>query len=281
MNIRKMKRNLCYLYHSLCRHPRLKPLDTDIDIVIPICEKDLAILPLCLEGVRRNVPHRLAGIYIVAPESEKIRTFCRESGLHFVHEEQVLGYSPKDRKVLIGESKRDRSGWIYQQLLKLAGSVGKSPYFLVIDSDHILLRQHVFITDDKRLVLYQSNEYHRPYYDNIQRLMHWYPQSPLSFVAHKMIFDRKLLARLREEIEQANPGMKWDEAIYHHLNLNDVSGFSEYELYGNYVPEERKVCLPWLQKQLGYSKLNDYDALEKKFCKRYRSITFPAYKKHK
>ena len=46
------------------------------DVVIPIIAKDLRILPLCLEGVRRCVAHPIKQIYIVAPSQPEIIEFC-------------------------------------------------------------------------------------------------------------------------------------------------------------------------------------------------------------
>lgn len=143
----------------------------EIDVVIPVTRKDLAILPLALEGIRRCVAHRIAAVYVVAAPDREVTVFCRENGLEFVDERSVLGYGPESLGVTAGTPPRDRSGWIFQQLLKLSGAVGRSPYFVTVDADHVMLQPHTFVSAGGRLCFYQSKEYHQPYYDGMRRLM--------------------------------------------------------------------------------------------------------------
>lgn len=276
----KTLRKLYYTWQVLKPHgPMPRPLDTTIDVVIPVCEKDLHILPLCLEGVRRMVVHRIAAIYIVAAGSERVCAFCLRHELVFVEERSVLGYGPAELGVRIGpEPGCDRSGWIFQQLLKLSGRVGTSDYFLVIDSDHLLMRPHTFVTASGRLLFYGSSECHEPYYRNIERLMGFTPRSGMSYVAHKMIFSRALLGELHREIERRNGGRRWDRAIVGSLDRSEMSGFSEFELFGNFVPAEAKCMLPWRQKALTYKSIADYETLRRRYAGRYASVTFPAYR---
>ncbi len=44
-----------------------------IDVLIPVIEKDLKVLPFVIDGVRKNVKHPIGNILIVAPPSEKIK----------------------------------------------------------------------------------------------------------------------------------------------------------------------------------------------------------------
>lgn len=254
------------------------PAAVPIDLVIPVCEKDLEILPLALEGARRQVQHPIAAIYIVAAPSPVVEQFCREHDCRFVDETTVLGYDARSLQVKIEPSGRDRSGWIFQQLLKLSGRVGESDYFLTLDSDHILLRPHTFLTEDRRTLFYGSREYHAPYYENMQRLIGLEASSRLSYVAHKMLFSRKELAELRRTIEERQ-GMPWDRAIVASLDRRVISGFSEFELYGNFIPSERKLQLPWRSHSLTHDCLADYDTLSKRYRRRFAAITFPDYRK--
>ena len=157
------------------RHfPPLVPSQQKIDVVIPIVAKDLHILPLCLEGVRQQVSHHIKDIYIVAPAEQDIVKFCETNNLHFVDETSVLGFSPKELNIVITNpdgTTRNRSGWLFQQLIKLSGKVGTCQHYLCIDADHVLIRPHVFLTDDNKTVFYMSYEEHKPYYENIHKLM--------------------------------------------------------------------------------------------------------------
>ncbi len=273
-------RRLRYHVKSLVDRRMPAPLPgSEIDVVIPVTRKDLAVLPLALEGIRRCVSHPIAAIYIVASPDPAVMEFCRDKGVEFVDERSVLGYGPSALGVTAGIPPRDRSGWIFQQLLKLSGAVGHSPRFVTVDADHVMLQPHTFVAADGRLCFYQSKEYHRPYYEGMRRLMGLEPDSALSYVAHKMVFDRELLASLRSRIESCNPGMKWDEAIVASIDRHELSGFSEFELYGNYVPAGRKYRLPFRNHHLPASAMADYRELVRRYVRRCRAVTFPDYLK--
>lgn len=275
----KRLRKGCYLWELLRTWGRMpKAAQVPIDLLIPVCEKDLAILPLALEGARRQIQHPIAAIYILAAPSPAMEQFCREHDCRLVDERTVLGYDARSLDVKITPSDRNRSGWIFQQLLKLSGRVGESDYFLTLDSDHILLRPHTFLTEDHRTLFYGSREYHAPYYANMERLIGLNVSSRLSYVAHKMLFSRAELVRLRTEIERRQ-GMAWDQAILASLDRTQLSGFSEFELYGHFVPAERKLQLPWRAHSLKKGKIADYETLRRRYSWRFAAITFPDYRK--
>ncbi|MBQ8657356.1 MAG: hypothetical protein IJ527_09975 [Prevotella sp.] len=251
-----------------------------IDIVIPVIEKDMDILPLCLEGLRRNCNNTVDGIYLVAPPSPVIMDFARANGLTFTDENTVLGYGVRD----IGYTDRngnDRSGWIFQQLLKLSGNVGTRRHYVTIDADHILMRPHTFLAEGGRPVFYMSKEYYFPYYLTQQALTGRFPMQQLSYIAHKMIFDKQQLAVLHAQLEQgATAGTTWDRVIVDTLRRTPLGSFSEFELYGHCYPADRKLRVPWRQKELRKSSKHSvsYDELARLFPKAL-SVTFPDYRK--
>lgn len=258
-----------------------------IDVVIPVIEKDLDVLPLCVEGVRRQVSNPLDDIYLVGRgDSDSLRDAARDLGCLFKAEEDVLSYGPKQIAGARTVDGADRRGWIFQQLLKLSGAIGSTPRFLVIDADHVLVSPHTFVSADNRLVLYQSKEYHGAYFRSIYRLLGHIKPDSLSFVAHKMIFDRGELARLRDALVKRNPslGKNWDEIIVNSLNMSEgASPFSEYEMYGNFIPSLSKIKLLWREKALVKTEagLPEYDELVRQYGGKYRSVTFPDYMAHK
>lgn len=272
-------RKLRYLLFSWRRFPKLNPATEPIDVVIPLVAKDLRIFPLCLEGIRHCVPHPVKDIYIVAPPQQEVIDFCKDNGLVFVDESSVFGFNPKEINLQIPRSDGtlwNRSGWFFQQLLKLSGEVGTCRYYLCIDADHILIRPHVFLTDDRKTVFYMTYEDHQPIKDWLQRLMPDMPLASLSYVDHKMLFDKEQLEVLHEEITR-RWGKPWLEALIdsYDRTLSTPSAFSEFELYGNFVKE--KVLRPWLQKRLSYKKLADYETLCRQWSGSRWSLTFPDY----
>lgn len=260
----------------------LEPSATPIDVVIPIIAKDLDILPLCLQGVRQNVRQHVKDIYVVAPPDAAILDFCQRERLQFVDESTILHCSPRDiglQITLADGHTVDRSGWLFQQLLKLSGNIGTCDYYLTIDADHILLQPHVFLTADETPVFYMSDECNTPYYAHMRRLMNTWFCAPFSYVDHKMLFSKRELARLRQRIEALHPGKSWTEAILATYDRSQTSGFSEFETYGSFV--RRKVRRPWCHLKLAYSSLADYASLHRQYASQYHCVTFPCYLKSK
>lgn len=279
---RKRRRWLYRWLAATRREVMPEPSAEPLDVVIPVTEKDLDVLPLCIEGVRRQVNGPLGRIYIVGSgQSEALRRTAATLGCVYADEREVLGYGPGDIEGAVTPGGTDRRGWVYQQLLKLAGNVGTSRHFLVIDSDHILVAPHTFVTAGGRSVLYCSREYHGAYFRAIRRLMgEGFAVAPLSFVAHKMVFDRRRLADLRHLLESR--GERWDRAIIGSLDMTEgASPFSEYELYGNFLPVGEKVTMLWRQKALAKAPgaLPAYDTLVERYGRHRLSVTFPDYKK--
>lgn len=272
-------RRLLYRTISNIKFPAIAPSTDVIDVVIPIIKKDLDILPLCFEGIQQCVTNQIMGIYIVAPEEKEIIDFCHAHNVHFVNERQVLGITPKDINLIINESngkQSDRSGWLFQQLIKLSGKIGTCENYLCIDADHILIRPHTFLNKENIPVFYMSSENHKAYYANIEKLIGYSQLSSLSYVAHKMIFNKNKLQELHRYIENRN-NKKWTEAIISSYNRKEGAGFSEFELYGNYI--HKKILRPWKQKSLTYKFLNTYSLLQERYSNKYNCLTFSAYNK--
>ena len=220
-----------------------------MDIVIPAATKDFGVLETVVENLKLNIKHPINKIFIVSKDNPDIKTFCTRYNLNFIEESSILGYSPdKIKYTCNGE---DRSGWLYQQLIKLKGdAISDLDFFLVLDSDTIFVKPVIFIDTDKRILDF-SDEYHVPYYEVYSRLLKTKHLSRVSYVTHYMLFERKKLQELRREIEICNGNQKWDDVILQNVNYSQCSGFSEYETYANFVlskyPEEYIISY-WFNK---------------------------------
>ncbi|MCL2027005.1 MAG: DUF6492 family protein [Bacteroidales bacterium] len=276
--MKKSTRKKLYRLFDFIDFRKIKSSNQEIDVTIPVIKKDLNILPLCIEGIRNCVAHPIKNIYIVAPPLEEIISFCESHHLIFVDENTVLGFSPKDidLKIMTDDGTfSDRSGWLFQQLIKLSGNkFGTCENYLCIDSDHILLQSHAFLSKKNKAVFYMSSECHQPYYRNLEKLMGSIKLSKLSYVSHKMIFNKKKIEYLQNYISKRhNTG--WIQAIIHNYDRQQSSGFSEFELYGNFV--KNKITTTWRELALNYDKISDYKTLFKQYGKNYKCITFPEY----
>ncbi|MDF2921347.1 MAG: hypothetical protein K0R57_261 [Paenibacillaceae bacterium] len=245
-----------------------------IDIVIPAIEKDLGTLPFVIDAIRKQVKHPIGQILIVAPRKQRIVQLCQAKGCRFVHEDTVLPITKKD---IHYRSKRwERSGWLYQQLLKLgADKLGSADYYLVVDADTVLIRPHVFRSEGKT-VLYTRNWSQNEYFVTYRKLMGKKAAAPASLVTHYMLFERARVAQLKRDIE-ARHGTSWYKAIIRSMNRSKQFAFSEFETYGNYL-YDREPGRVRLRKALNKS-LHQRAALLspqrlKRLAARYRSVSF-------
>lgn len=206
--------------------------NTKIDIVIPAIEKDLKTLPYVIDGIRKYVMHPIGKIMIVAPKSAKIMKLCSQKNCTFINENSVLPIRKKNIKYQTKNC--DRSGWLFQQLLKLGGDkISSEKFFLVIDADTVLIRPHVFRWNQKT-VLYCRYWSHNEYFRAYHRLLGKKAISPHSFVTHYMLFDKSKLSHLKKTIESRHK-RRWYSAIIKCTNKASNVGFSEFETYGNFI----------------------------------------------
>ncbi|MDQ0086791.1 hypothetical protein J2T12_000185 [Paenibacillus anaericanus] len=245
-----------------------------IDVLIPTIEKDLATLPHVIDGLRRNVKHKIGQIYVVSPQSSKISALCKRKGCIFVDEKKVLPISKKD--IHYRSARWERSGWLYQQLLKFSGdTICKHKYFLVIDADTVLIRPHSFLSHSKGL--YYCRNWSQPeYFRTYRKLLGSKAPSPKSFVTHYMLFDKSKLSQLKRTIE-AKHNLPWYRAIIRSIDKTKQFGFSEYETYANYVystTPKSMILKNALNKGLKVKASTLPQAQMKKLALSYRSLSF-------
>ncbi len=259
--------------------PQQLPADrgVEVDIILPVIEKDLQTLPLCLRGIQEGINHPIRAIYLVAPPTPALIRFAEANNLRFVDEQTVLGYTPKEIG-FITDKGENRSGWIFQQLLKLSACIGTCRHYITIDADHILLCPHTFITPDHSYVLYRSREYYPPYRRNIVQLLGECRTSvfDLSFIAHKMVFDRERVVQLQQTLSERHH-TTWDKAIVGSLNRSVISPFSEFETYGNFLHPSLYRSLPWREKSIQFSPAHTFESLQHTYGKSYHAVTVPEY----
>ncbi|MFD1956106.1 DUF6492 family protein [Paenibacillus thailandensis] len=245
-----------------------------IDILIPAIEKDLKTLPHVVRAAKRHVRHPIGEVIIVAPRKESIRSLCREEGWRFVDENTVLPITKKDIRY---RSKRwERSGWLFQQLLKLSGDkLCRARHFLVIDADTVFIRPHTFLKGEK--TVFYTREWSQPeYFRAYARLMGSCASAPRSFVTHYMLFEKEKLAELKRHIE-ARHRMGWHEAVLKCIDRTSKFGFSEYETYGNFLYSRYPGSVK-LRKALNRAMSASVDRMTpdryKTLAARYRSVSF-------
>ncbi|MEK3771955.1 DUF6492 family protein [Paenibacillus sp. FSL R5-0887] len=245
-----------------------------IDVLIPAIEKDLQTLPHVIDAVRKQVKHPIGRILIVAPKKKRMIEFCRTKGCTFIDENTVLPITKKD--IHYRSRTWERSGWLFQQLLKLNGDkLCTADYFLVIDADTVLITPHHFRANGKTL-FYSRNWSQPQYFVTYRKLMGRKVTAKSSFVTHYMLFERSQLAQMKREIE-AKHQMPWYRAILHSMNRSKQFAFSEFETYANYlysknregmkIQKARNKGLHMNAGQLSKQKVNQ-------LAEKYRSLSF-------
>jgi glycosyltransferase involved in cell wall biosynthesis len=251
--------------------------DSKLDVVIPAIAKDVETLALSVQGLRENLSHSISNVFIVGPADDgRVRAVAKDLHCQFVDEREFLPFG-KERIPYVVNG-RDRSGWLYQQLLKLsANKIASGSEYLLMDADTILMKKQSFIVEGKHVLLH-SDEFHKPYFDVCGDLLASPPHTLLSCVSHNMLVSLPRLARLKDHLEQrfARP---WYMAILDCVDYSEASGFSEYELYGQWCISRypssttREYCFNLAIPPISHN----YRFLKRTYGARYRSVSLHSY----
>lgn len=250
-------------------------MDKKIDIVIPTISKDFDILKLLVESLDQ-VKHTINNIYIVAPLNTEIEQFCKDNNIIFINELDVLGFGKNiiDYKV----DNVDRSGWLFQQLLKLSGeNFTECEDYLVVDSDTIFVNQNCFINENK-YIFYANEEWHQPYFDSFEKIFGYKAPTKLSLTSHMMIFNHKKLKEMKEELESKH-GKKWYEVYISTKMDNEQSCVSDYDTYANwmlYNYSKNVEILPFYNKSVSRKSLTTLSGLRDTYSN-LNSVSFHSY----
>lgn len=232
--------------------------DVPVDIVIPTIDKDYMTLDGVIVSARKYVKHPIHNIYIVSNnKASELVKYCKDYNCKFIDEDSVLGYRKDQIKYCING--HNRSGWLFQQLLKLScDTYVDCENTLILDSDTVFLRPKIFIYNDKT-VFDQSDELHEPYFAVMNKLLNTTICPVASFIVHYMLFNKQVLKELKSTIEY-NHGMTWDDAIIKYTDYTSNSGFSEYETYANYffLKHRSNMILNYWYNCTNYSEYKPY-----------------------
>lgn len=249
-----------------------------LDIVYLALESDLNSLEVSLASVRKFLRHEIGDIHVVSPVSDRIREFCAEHSCVWHEETGVLGFGAAGLHLRVGT--KDRSGWLFQQLIKLhADRISSSAHALLLDADTVLLGPQVF-EKDGRMVLLVGDEYHAPYFQAYRKLLKRNPVKDFSFVTHQMIVDCGKLPALRKEMEQKGDGRPWWQLIVDAYDRTQISGFSEYETLGNWMAERFPEAVEfeyWFNRAEPRRRLAPLEVLEARYGQGLRSVSFHHY----
>ena len=220
------------------------------DVIIPAIARNKSILEIALPYIEKNLHPKK--IIIISKDDFKLDSkvdyqFVDENDLY-----QGLTYS-RIREIIESRDKFavKRTGWYLQQFLKYAYSyICEEDYYISWDADTIPLRE-IDMFEDGVPVFDIKEEYHLPYFTSINKLFLTEVKryDNFSFISEHMIFKKEYVIQMLDDIEKNSKlqGMNVFEKILSAVNDIDLlmSGFSEFETYGNYVcnkfPDRYKI----------------------------------------
>lgn len=131
---------------------------------------------------------------------------------------------------------KNRAGWYYQQLLKIKALSMHSSHNdlnIIWDADTMPLQPISFKNNNGSLIFYKGSEYHKPYFKTIKNLTALSKINDFSFIAQSFPAYSSWVTSFLDMLEQQF-NTPWYEAILEQTDLNEASGFSEYETLGTY-----------------------------------------------
>jgi len=207
------------------------------DLVICVGPKDESMINLTLPYNLKNIKG-YDKVYLISPIDLTLK--ISQDNIIFIKDNN-FPFSISD--VISYTKNPERSGWYLQQLLKLyAGFVipKLKEYYLVIDADTAFLKPTTFFENNLPLFNY-GLEYHLPYFEHMKRLdSSLEKQTKVSGICHHMIFNKFLVRRLFDKIENNFDKQPFWKIFLEQLSPKDIagSGASEYEIYFNFLIKE-------------------------------------------
>lgn len=205
-----------------------------MELFIPLHPKDRAILPHTIAAARKYIVPEITRVTVVAAEDTQVDGAC------FMHQDDVIpGLKFADMpRIFYGPI--NRTGWYFQQLLKLGLHRHAKDHYLCLDADTVFVKERRVIADDGRYIFARTQQHHAPYFETFQKLLGVLAFPQVSFIADHMVFDVEYVAELLRWIslegrQWAGGDVAWYRAILRHVHGQDISTFSEFETYGNFM----------------------------------------------
>lgn len=249
-----------------------------IEIVMPTLDRDYPVVTRVIDSLKKNIKHPVGQIIIISPPSSKIEKMCLDKKCEWINENNVLPITIKDIHVEVNGI--NRSGWIFQQLLKWAADQYiKTEYFLITESDTVYARPHVFEHNGRSIFACSTAPCHIPYFRSYQTLFKEKAPATHNLTSHHLLFKKSFLAEAKAAIEK-NHHMPWYEAIIANLDLNELSSVSDYDSYGQFVLNHHPETVTfehWANRSFGRSELEQLPKLIKEYAPTTKTLSFHSY----
>lgn len=209
------------------------------DIVIPVGPNEEELIRSQIEYTRKHVVG-YRNIYLICVNPDASIDGC------ITIDEKTFIVNINHVAQIHGGKRRKRNGWYLQQLLKwyafqcIPGILDK---YLIIDADTYFLRPTTFIKDGKCLYNW-SGENWQPYFRHMEKLDIGLRRlfKDKSGICHHMLVEARFLQEIIDVVEKVHNDKFYNVMLrlventsLHNAAYENSSGFSEYEIYFNYV----------------------------------------------
>jgi hypothetical protein len=209
-----------------------------LDVIITVAPKDINKLENCLIGVKKNILHTISNIFIIGKKDPKLEQIEKNFSCVHVEEDYLINKNSLGIKYILKGI--DRSGWLFQQLLKYKAVIilGNEKFKLIIDADTVFCRKQKFEKNNK-IIFNASNSYHLTYFDAAKNLLDLKKVTNVSFVSHHIIYNKEYLSEMLNYLEKKYDKV-WYRAIIENIDYDCMSNFSEFESYAQFVMSKYK-----------------------------------------
>lgn len=212
-----------------------------IDVVISVGTKDCLFVKKTIKYIYENLESNR--IYLITDYRNSFffpKRFLSKYNVFVIDEDSLIpGLSFNKVKSVMKNHFNDEIkiyGWYFQQFLKMGFSMSKyaNEKYLIWDADTIPLKKLSFEEDDKYVFTIKT-EYHKPYFETLNKILGLEKTVDYSYIAEHMLIDVKIMQELISEINKKEmKGSIWFEKILYAVNKSEPNGFSEFETYGTY-----------------------------------------------
>ena len=196
-------------------------------IIIPVVYKDYSFLNKSIKYILEYFSPVM--VYIITdsrmakylPKRVKSCDLCQVVDENHIVEGLSLARIDSIIKVL--GRHHTKSGWYYQQFLKMGFAMSRyceTDYYLSWDSDTIPLKEFVFFDNDNHPYFTMKSEYHKPYFDTMQRVLSIGKANPCSYIAEHMMFNKQIMEEMITKIDSSNVNGKQQTATNNTTNNN-------------------------------------------------------------
>ena len=256
-----------------------------IDILFVAAGSDIKMLsysiPAAIKSIRGGVTN--PKITVIVPSSDLPR--CTEligSGFN-IKISCEDDYINASARIVLRDKFTTRFGWTLQQLLKIEFLLqSDASGVLVVDADTLLLNSRNWLHPDGRQILTPSGEFHKSYYQFLNKFGVSTKKPKFTFVPHHMLLQPKYVREIMKVTGWDNINNLINTLSEFQFQDMDSPFSIDYEAYAQYMMNnhpDKIILSKWsniavkreenLEKQI--------PALAEKFSNNYHSISFHAY----